>query len=310
LGIYAPAMIIAFMNTNPLQPSAADTATGTQILLPQQQRQNSPAGNDVLPAPTEEDIDIDNATTSNTDNAKVTTEDASGSLKRAAQAPLTYNVKSGGDVRDSLRVVETQEQSENLFENAGTSLLSLQDSSKITELRKAIRSLVNNEGVLVTPLLDRAAAKDESLVDTLIREVNKQQELINKVKLDDPQVHAFQYPEETLTEQFVRGFFGWKSERLWFVVVGKFSKLESAEMYAKSITKEMRSRQLDSMADMGGKRLVPQVFQPYGEIVPEYCVVIGGHLTQENAKIVQQIIKRQKFKSIPTDQSELWKIPL
>ena len=72
-----------------------------------------------------------------------------------------------------------------------------------------------------------------------VEEVKK----IDQVKLQDPTIHQFEYPEETVGEQFLRGFFGWKSERLWFLVVGKFEQKSDAIRHAKVLTKELEEEE-------------------------------------------------------------------
>ena len=128
----------------------------------------------------------------------------------------------------------------------------------------------------------------------------------------DTTLHKFHYPDETASEQFLRGFFGWKSERLWYVVAGKFEDEESAMMYAKYITKELNSpekSELITVSDNLSVDLMPKIFVPYNRIVPEYCVVLGENLSYQDAQMLQAKIVSKNLQSIDNEKLELWKLP-
>jgi len=55
--------------------------------------------------------------------------------------------------------------------------------------------------------------------------------------------------------------------------------------------------------------MVPRIYKPYGEIVPEYCVVMGRHLDLETAQKLRKRLIRRKLSSLTEDSIELWKLP-
>lgn len=260
LGIYAPAMILAFANTNPLEP--------TSIVTP-------PAVIAPVPAPAiEEQVD-----------------------KPDVQPP-----KSGPNADVA---VPTSASASILL---ASSFIENRDSVPPKAVRKILKGIAVDSS-LVEPLFNKIAKRDAKLIDSLLETVAEKEKEIKHIKLSDSVFHEFQYPDETVTEQILRGFFGWKSERLWYVVVGKFDKGEDAKMYAKLLTKEMRSHRQREVADVAGQNIIPRIFKPYKDLISEYSVVLGTNLSYNDAQTALQKIKRQKHLSIRKDQIELWKLP-
>lgn len=268
LGIYAPAMIIAFMNTNPL-------STGSQ------------------------DISIPNTKIEQQDKTKDKTEkkkNEDSNAVRNASNILVGNVNAV--LRHNVPAPDTS-----LTEKATMS------AEDFLQLMRAIQ--IENS-FFVSPMVKKVVATNAALIDTLKEQVASQKKQLDEVNLRDTALHKFTYPEETASEQFLRGFFGWKSERLWYVVAGKFETEESAMMYAKYITKELNNTEEEDIITVSDKlsiELMPQVFIPYNSIIPEYCVVLGTNLSYQDAQALQTQILAKGLQSIDNENLELWKLP-
>ncbi len=262
LGIYAPAMIIAFMNSNPL-----NTGTGVQgapIPLPKvQEEQNVKA----------DDKDERSASIINAGKA-------TGKILGTPASPQLAQ-------KDSSR----------------------RDTMSPETFMDIMRTIEVEDSVFLSPMLDKMAATDAAIIDTLMLAVNNRKKTLANVQLKDTALYEFNYPKETTREQFLRGFFGWGSDRLWYVVVGKFEDYESAEMFAKNLTYESNKDELLLVADKAGNTINPQIFKPYGDMVPEYCVVIGTNLNYTDAQALQARIIGKKYKVIQKESVELWKLP-
>lgn len=254
LGIYAPAMIIAFMNSNPLQ-------TGDEpMVVPKS------------PIPIEQPA-------KDTQNEK------------DENAFLWNGLKYGS-----------------AFLSSSSSIALLQDSVK-SKTKKLVENLQKpSEAAFVTPLLERLVERDPKFLDSLEQELAAHRHELSKVRLVDSTFYSFRYPDETPTEQFLRGFLGWKSDRLWYVIVGKFKEKKNAILYAKSITKELHN-QPQLVAQWHGKPFLPVLVKPYGNIVPEYSVVMAQNVTYNDAKVIMQMIKNKGLSTINEEAVELWKLP-
>jgi len=271
LGIYAPAMIIAFMNTNPLHTSA------------------------VQPAPTPV------AVSPTPDNRQ------SKSIEQTPQRPEVST--SSSDASSSvLQTTKTLEFFFNAFNPRNETIADTLGSEEV--YNDFHRALEIEDSMFLSPMLNVIARKDAALMDTLLEGVKAHKKSIEEVKLLDTQVYQYSYPQETTSEQFYRGFFGWQSNRLWFVVVGKFADYQSAEMYAKRITLEINKHDNKKLArDTNGDLLIPQIFKPYGAVMPEYSVVMGTHLSIDNAQKVAVSLHQAGYKSLKKNKMELWKLP-
>lgn len=259
LGIYAPAMILAFMNTNPFNA-------------------NPPVPAEVNPTPPTEKEDKKD-------------EDKNASIF-ALPSTIDFSAASASLV--------------GIFQNDSTSR-KMKANVKLLKspmVRKATDSL------WIDPLLEMIVKQNAPFLDTIAGNIATHLNELGKVQLKDPNVHKFKYPEETVTEQLLRGFFGWKSDRLWFVVIGKFETESEATTYAKLITQEMNKRQLSEVADLQGQIFIPQIYRPYGDMIPEYSVVIGKNLTFLQAQTVKSKIVDKKLNSIDPDNIEIWKLPI
>lgn len=82
-------------------------------------------------------------------------------------------------------------------------------------------------------------------------------------------IKIFLPPEETTTEQFLRGLFGSTSPRVWYVVVGPNSTLENARLQTAIINQRY------------SKGLSAEVYKSYD--TPYYVVVVGANLTLSEA---------------------------
>lgn len=87
-------------------------------------------------------------------------------------------------------------------------------------------------------------------------------------------------------QQFSKGFFGSSEEQEWFVIVGEYEDLKHALMQADEIRKN--------------SQYYAEVYRPY-EDFSGYTVVIGEHLSLENARLMAT--EAIKFGLEPT----LWK---
>jgi len=267
LGIYAPAMIIAFMNTNPL-------STNTQEIT--------------IPA-----------------SPKIEQQDKAKDQKEKNKEEDTHAVRSASNVLvGNINAV--------LRHTTPNDSMSKIDTMSADEFLDMMRAIQVENSFFVSPVLKEVVATNAALIDTAREKEAKQIQQLDEVNLRDPALHKFHYPEETPSEQFLRGFFGWKSERLWYVVAGKFDDEKSAMMYAKRITKELNLTEEEDIImvrDNLSIELMPKVFVPYESIVPEYCVVLGENLTYKDAQVLQTQILAKKLKSINNKNLELWKLP-
>ena len=199
-----------------------------------------------------------------------------------------------------------------LRHNAPDTSLVENDSMSSADFLDFMRAIQVQNSFFVSPVLEKVVATNAALIDTLREQVAKQKQQLDSVNLRDTMLHQFHYPEETASEQFLRGFFGWNSERLWYVVAGKFDDEESAMMYAKYITKELNKTQEEDIiivSDNLSIELMPKVFEPYSSIIPEYCVVLGTNLTYQDAQTLQAKILSKGLQSINNENLELWKLP-
>lgn len=88
----------------------------------------------------------------------------------------------------------------------------------------------------------------------------------------------FSFPEESLTQKFLRGFIGLQPRNVWFVIAGAYTKIEDAQIQAIKIQK------------LG---LEAEVYQP-NLFKSRYPVVIGSFLTHSEAETLrQQAIKKE-----------------
>lgn len=311
LGIYAPAMIIAFMNTNPLQTSTDDVP---EVLQPKIEQQIIVPSKDNAPKATDESDSVSaviqsapSASTSVLTKANVVLNEAereqilNTSFAEIARANAVSSVLSAS-ARIASDFVQPMVQTDSM-----PAAMKLKFSTLLDTL---IRSFRVSDSAFAGPVIKALAERDAKYYDNLLQDISDQKQKIDQVKLQDPNIHEFQYPDETAKEQFLRGFFGWKSERLWFVVVGKFEKKSDAVRHAKILTMEMKEEGLMPVNDTPMDTLLtPRVYKPYGEIVPEYCVVMGRHLDLETAQRLRKRLIRRKLPSLTEDSIELWKLP-
>ncbi len=307
LGIYAPAMIIAFMNTNPLQtstddiPEAIDTQIEQQIIVPSKNTEPDTSADSVsaviesapsttVAAFTKADVVLNEAEKQQIANTSFV------DIVRASARNIPANARIASDF------VQPMIQNDSM-----PAALKLKFSTLLDTL---IRSFRVSDSAFSGPVIKALAERDVKYYDNLLQDISDQKQKIDEVKLKDSKIYEFKYPEETRREQFMRGFFGWKSERLWFVVVGKFEKKSDAIRHAKILTKEMNEGELISVNDSPmDTLLVPRIYKPYGNIVPEYCVVMGRHLNLETAQRLRKRLIRRKLSSLTEDTIELWKLP-
>lgn len=163
--------------------------------------------------------------------------------------------------------------------------------------------------LLKDPALRTWYESDSSIVSVLDRGVDSIYKKIDTIQLRDKQLHQFSYPKETITEQVLRGFLGWRSDRLYYVVLSEHPTMGQAVAQAKLVTKEMNDRSLKEVADWQGQKLIPRVFQPYGVSQPKYTVVIAQHLNLAQAEAIRAKIERKKFNSISSGDIKLWRLP-
>jgi hypothetical protein len=86
-------------------------------------------------------------------------------------------------------------------------------------------------------------------------------------------VKTFSPPQETTTEQLLRGLLGSTSPRVWYVVVGSYSSLENAK------------RQADAV-NGNHSAFSAEVYKSYD--TPYYAVVIGANLTLKEATTLKK----------------------
>ncbi|MFK7906785.1 MAG: hypothetical protein AB8B69_16755 [Chitinophagales bacterium] len=305
LGIYAPAMIIAFMNTNPLQSTSEDVR---QSLLPSEPQQ--------IVVPSKEDAEPDTVSaiiegapdkTSIAVAKKADVMLSEADKQRIANTSFTDIMKSVANIAAADLRVATRASQPMVQNDSMPAALRLKFSTLLDTL---IRSFRVSDSAFVAPVIKALAERDVKYYDNLLQDISDEKQKIDGVKLKDPQLHEFRYPSETPSEQFMRGFFGWKSERLWFLVVGKFEKKSDAVRHAKILTREMEAGGLALVSDSPMDTLmVPRIYKPYGNIVPEYCVVMGRHLNLETAKRLKGRLIRKKLSSLTEDNVELWRLP-
>ncbi len=306
LGIYAPAMIIAFMNTNPLQSTSEDVR---QSILPNDPQQIIvPSKEDVEPDTVSAIIEgaPDETSVAVAKKAEVMLSEAD--KQRIANTSFTDLVKSVSNVAAADLRVATRASQPMIQNDSMPAALKLKFSTLLDTL---IRSFRVSDSAFVAPVIKALAERDVKYYDNLLQDISDEKQKIDEVKLKDPTIHEFKYPSETPSEQFLRGFFGWKSERLWFLVVGKFEKKSDAVRHAKILTREMEGGGLALVNDAPMDTLmIPRIYKPYGNIVPEYCVVMGRHLNLETAKRLKARLIRKKLSSLTQDNVELWRLPM
>ncbi|MGB0929955.1 MAG: hypothetical protein ACPGVB_04220 [Chitinophagales bacterium] len=314
LGIYAPAMIIAFMNTNPLTDEAPQvvfqpTVEEERVVVPPT---NNGADNEVKEVDTISAL-IQNAPSASTSaftKANVMLSEAE--KKQIANTSFADIEKVVGVRPKSIRAT-TNARIASDFVQPMVQNDSMPAAMKLkfsTLLDTLIRSFRVSDSAFAAPVIKALAERDVTYYDDLLQDISDEKQKIDQVKLKDPKIHQFQYPEETPREQFLRGFFGWKSQRLWFLVVGKFETQSDAVRHAKILTQEMNEGGLMVVNESPMDTLmVPRIYRPYGEIVPEYCVVMGRHLDLETAQRLRKRLLRRKLASLTEDSIELWKLP-
>ncbi len=313
LGIYAPAMIIAFMNTNPLQTSATDIPPEVfnpikkeKIVVPSKNNDKVDTLSGII-----QDAPTSSATTSLYTKSNVILNEAEKQeITRASFAQVVDAIKataksSSSDLRASS--ISAFNNIQALQTDSMPAALKLKFSTLLDTL---IRSFRVSDSAFVEPVIKALAERNPKYYDSLLEDISDQKQKIDQVKLQDPEIYEFQYPEETVSEQFLRGFFGWKSERLWFLVVGKFEKKSDAVRHAKILTKELEGDDLMLVSEQPMDTLmVPRIYKPYGEIVPEYCVVMGRHLDLKTAQRLRNRLTKRKLPSLSEDAVELWRLP-
>lgn len=308
LGIYAPAMIIAFMNTNPL------TDETPQVLQPatEEERVIVPSTNN----DTAKEIDTISALIQNAPSASISAFTKANAILSEADKEQIANtsfedIASFVGIRPKSMPANARIASD--FVQPMVQNDSMPAAMKLkfsTLLDTLIRSFRVSDSAFVEPVIKALAERDVKYYDNLLQDISDEKQKIDQVKLKDPKIYEFKYPEETRREQFLRGFFGWKSERLWFLVVGKFEKQSDAIRHAKVLTKEMNEEGLMPVNESPMDTLmVPRIYKPYGTIVPEFCVVMGRHLDLETAQRLRKRLVRRKLPSLTGDRVELWKLP-
>ena len=313
LGIYAPAMIIAFMNTNPLQTSTDDVP---EVLQPKTEQQIIVPSKDSVPEDAEtEEVDSVSALIQSAPSASTSVLTKANVVLNEAERKQILNTSFAEIARANAvsRRLPSSARIASDFVQPMVQTDSMPAAMKLkfsTLLDTLIRSFRVSDSAFAGPVIKALAERDAKYYDNLLQDISDQKQKIDKVKLQDPNIHEFKYPQETAREQFLRGFFGWKSERLWFLVVGKFEKKSDAVRHAKILTMEMKEEGLMPVNDTPmDTLLIPRVYKPYGEIVPEYCVVMGRHLNLETAQRLRKRLIRRKLPSLTEDSVELWKLP-
>lgn len=102
---------------------------------------------------------------------------------------------------------------------------------------------------------------------------------------------TFSLPQETATEQVMRGLTGSISKRVWVVIAGSHPKLEDATRQAQQISQKW-------------PKYRGEVYSPYGNN-PYYAVVIGANLTYEEA----QALRRKAVQDGLPNDTYLWTFP-
>lgn len=105
------------------------------------------------------------------------------------------------------------------------------------------------------------------------------------------EIKTFSIPEESQTQQFLRGLTGSTSKNVWFVIAGSHPKVEDATAQAGQITQS-------------GKGFTAEVYAPYKEN-RNYAVVIGSNLILEEA---QRLRQKAVTSGLPKD-TFLWTFP-
>lgn len=88
------------------------------------------------------------------------------------------------------------------------------------------------------------------------------------------EIRTFARPEETTWQQLKRGFFGWRPQKLYFVVVGTYENEEDAK------------KQVDQIKQ-ATQDFKPSIFAPYSA-ERKYAVVIGDYLTRLEAEKIKE----------------------
>jgi SPOR domain len=95
-----------------------------------------------------------------------------------------------------------------------------------------------------------------------------------------PLLKTFSPPQESTSEQILRGLLGSQSPRVWFVVVGSYSSLDNAVAHAGRINRRW-------------KGYSAEVYAPYD--TPYYAVVVGANLTLNEAYRLRAKITRLRL---------------
>ena len=269
LGIYAPALIIAFMNTNPLQPNTESGGLDNPIFKTQPASPVPDAAPDEQTEPEKNDETGNNTPTA---AAKVF----------SASAATT-------------------------FINGGDSIIPA-ITEKVNRLRDTLmrKNLLTNS-MIMDPMLESMAEKDSTLLDDFMDKVNLQKQIIENTVLEDTAIYRYTYPIESITEQFMRGIFGVKSERVWYVILDKFENKQDAEIHAKLITKEINDRYGKKSLDWQGNFLHPTIYLHHDPEEATYSVVIGKHMRFHDARFLLTQLSKMDIPSLTSGNAELWK---
>ena len=104
-------------------------------------------------------------------------------------------------------------------------------------------------------------------------------------------VETFSLPDESWSQQIIRGITGKVPDKVWFVIVAEHAKLEDAKAQAASIAGNQRWRDFRA-----------RVYAPFGKEKPGYSVVIGANMTFEDAT---QLQKKALDAGLP-DNTQVW----
>jgi hypothetical protein len=98
-------------------------------------------------------------------------------------------------------------------------------------------------------------------------------------------VKRFTLPLQSKGSQFLEGLLGMPPKNVWFVIFASSPNVDKAKEQAATLNKIYKESKMDYKAD---------VYAPYADI-PYYTVVIGAHLTQEEAKALRGRAVRDGF---------------
>lgn len=127
----------------------------------------------------------------------------------------------------------------------------------------------------------------------------------NTLSTQDTTLYQFSYPPETYSEQFLRGFLGWKSERIYFVIAAQFTNKEDAFANAQLINTQLKQYQ---QLVANKQALTALVFKP-NTAIPNYCVVMAKNVTLSDAQDIVKNIIISNIATISASQIIIWKLP-